>query len=65
MHVRKNSEPIRLMHGFTQVKTALKAQINGNQNIGGGGFQMPPPATKLCHPSGKKPNGGPAKAVYL
>ena len=41
MHVRKNSEPIRLLHGFTHVEIALKAQINGNQNIGGEEFQMP------------------------
>ena len=51
MHIGKNSEPIRLLHGFTHVEIALKAQINVNKNIGGGGLQMPPPVTKLCHPS--------------
>ena len=50
MHAGKNSERITLLHGFTHVRIALKAQINGNENIGEGGYRSPyyiePPVLK-------------------
>ena len=49
--MRKNSEPTLDHCMISHVEIALKTQIDGNQNIGGGGLQMPPPVTKLCHPS--------------
>ena len=44
MHAGRNSQRIILLHGFTNVEIALKAQINGNENIGDS-------PTILSHPS--------------
>ena len=40
MHIHKNSAPIRLLHGFTYVEIALKAQIT-IKRLGEAGYRCP------------------------
>ena len=55
MHVCKNSERITLLHGFTHVEIALKAQINVKLKYWRGGLQMPPTCYLIVPPILKKP----------
>ena len=60
--VCKKSECITLLHGFTHVEIALKAQNNCNEQIGGGFYRCPPhPFLNCATRPEKNPNGGPEK----
>ena len=49
MDICENSEQNKLLHSFTHVEIALKAQITGMKILGEVFTDAPQIATKLCH----------------